>query len=86
MKAINKGDDNVVKRVNQGKASPEDLAKLVEYYQELPLNEAPKGEKKSWDDKTAALAKAAKAVKAGDADALAKVQGSCQLQGLSQRP
>jgi hypothetical protein len=72
MKAINKGDDNICKRVSQGKASKEDIDKLVEYYQELPLNSAPKGEQKSWEEKTAALVKAAKGVKAGDADALAK--------------
>lgn len=72
MKAINKGDDNICKRVSQGKASKEDIAKLVEYYEALPLNEAPKGETKSWEEKTAALVKAAKGVKAGDADALAK--------------
>lgn len=72
MKAINKGDDNVCKRVAQGKASTEDLAKLVEYYEDLPLNKAPKGEQKSWEEKTAALVKAAKAVKAGEPDAVAK--------------
>ena len=72
MKAINKGDDNVCKRVAQGKASKEDFAKLVEYYEDLPLNKAPKGEQKSWEEKTAALVKAAKAVKAGEPDAVAK--------------
>ncbi|MGE3313291.1 MAG: hypothetical protein AB7O66_25270 [Limisphaerales bacterium] len=72
MKAINKGEDNICKRVSQGKASKEDIAKMVEYYESLPLNKAPKGEQKSWEEKTAALVKAAKSVKAGDADGLAK--------------
>lgn len=72
MKAINKGDDNVCKRVASGKASKEDLAKLVEYYEQLPLNKPPKGDEKSWHEKTTALAKAAKAVKAGEPNAAAK--------------
>lgn len=72
MKAINKGDDNVCKRVAQGKASKEDVAKLVEYYQDLPLNKPPKGDQKSWDEKTAALVKAVQGVKAGAPDAAAK--------------
>lgn len=72
MKAINKGEDNVCKRVSQGKASKEDLAKLVEYYEALPHNKAPKGDQKAWEEKTAALVKAAKGVKEGHPEALAK--------------
>jgi hypothetical protein len=72
MKAINKGDDNVCKRVAQGKASKEDIAKLVEYYEDLPLNKPPKGDQKSWDEKTAALVKAVHALKDGAPDAAAK--------------
>lgn len=72
MKAINKGDDNICKRISQGKASKEDIAKMVEHYEALALNPAPKGDQKSWEEKTAALLKAAKAVKAGEADALAR--------------
>lgn len=72
MKAINKGDDNVCKRVAQGKASKEDITKLVEYYSDLPLNKPPKGDQKSWDEKTAALVKAVQGIKAGAPDAAAK--------------
>ncbi len=72
MKAINKGDDNIAKRVNSGTASKADIAKLVEHYESLPLNKAPKGEQKSWDEKTAALLKAARGIKAGEAGAQAK--------------
>ncbi len=80
MKAINKGEDNIAKRVSQGKASKEDIAKMVEHYESLPLNKAPKGEQKSWEEKTAALVKAAKAVKAGEPDALARFKeaGNCK--------
>lgn len=72
MKAINKGDDNICKRVLAGKASKEDIAKLVECYSELPHNKPPKGEQKSWDEKTAALVKAVNGIKTGAPDAVAK--------------
>lgn len=70
MKAINKGDDNIGKRAAKGQASPEDLAKMVEYYESLPLNDPPRGDKSSWEHKTAALLAAAKDLKAGKPNAL----------------
>jgi hypothetical protein len=72
MEAINKGDDNICKRVIAGKASKEDIAKLVECYSELPHNKPPKGDQKSWDEKTAALVKAVNGIKTGAPDAVAK--------------
>jgi hypothetical protein len=70
MEALHKGDDNVGKRILKGEGSKEDLAKLVEYYPSLPLNEPAKGDKASWEAKTTALLKAAKALHAGEAGAL----------------
>jgi cytochrome c553 len=65
MQAIHKGQDNVGKRAGQGVASKDDLAKLVEYYESLPLNEPPRGEMGSWKEKSANLVAASKALKAG---------------------
>jgi cytochrome c553 len=70
MKEIHKGEDNIGKRVAKGQASKEDIAKLVDYYAALPLNEPPRGEKESWMAKTAALVKASEEIKLGKAGAL----------------
>jgi hypothetical protein len=69
MQAIHKGQDNIGKRAGQGVASKDDLAKLVEYYESLPLNEPPRGEIGSWKEKTGKLVAASKALKAGGAGA-----------------
>jgi hypothetical protein len=70
MKAIHKGEDNIGKRVSKGEASQEDIAKMVEYYESLPLSEPPRGEPESWTVKTATLVKSARALKSGEAGAL----------------
>jgi hypothetical protein len=65
MKEIHKGEDNIGKRAVKGQASKEDIAKMVEYYASLPLNDPPRGDKASWLEKTAALVKASQELKAG---------------------
>src|SRR5688572_4113857 len=70
MKEVHKGDDNIGKRVTKGAASRDDIAKMVEYYESLPANEPPRGEKASWVAKTGKLLTAAKAVKTGAPGAL----------------
>jgi hypothetical protein len=70
MKTLHKGDDSVAKRVSDGHGTKEDFAKLVEYYESLPLCTPERGEKASWTDKSTALLKAAKALKAGEEGAL----------------
>jgi hypothetical protein len=70
MKAIHKGEDNIGKRAVKGVASKDDIAKLAEYYESLPLNEPPRGEIASWKEKTAALVKASRALKAGESGAV----------------
>jgi cytochrome c peroxidase len=70
MKALHKGDINVAKRVLKGQGTKADFAKLVEYYQSLPLNAPPRGDKASWDAKTVALLSAAKSLNAGDPNGL----------------
>ena len=66
MQAIHKGQDNIGKRAVQGVASKEDIAKLAEYYESLPLNDPPRGEFASWKEKTGKLVAASKALKAGN--------------------
>jgi hypothetical protein len=70
MKAIHKGEDNIGKRAVKGVASREDIARLAEYYESLPLNEPPRGELAGWKEKTAALVKASRALKSGQPGAV----------------
>jgi cytochrome c553 len=88
MKTIHKGDDNIGKRAVKGEASKDDIAKMVEYYESLPLNEPPKGDKASWEQKTAALLKAARDLKAGKSDAVAeyKQAANCKACHTEHKP
>jgi cytochrome c553 len=88
MKAIHKGEDNIGKRVVKGQASKEDIAKMVEYYESLPLNDPPRGERSSWDAKTTALVNAAHDLKAGKAGALAeyKEAANCKACHTAHKP
>jgi cytochrome c5 len=70
MKALHKGDVNVAKRVLKGQGTKADFAQMVNYYQSLPLNAPPRGDKASWDAKTVALFTAAKSLYAGDPNGL----------------
>ena len=70
MKAAHKGEDNLGKKVSKGQGTPDDFAKLVDYYASLPLNDPPRGDKAAWHEKTTALLDAAKALKAGKPGAL----------------
>lgn len=65
MKEVHKGEDNIGKRVANGTASKEDIAKMVAHYESLPLNEPPRGDKESWAAKTSKLVAASKAVQSG---------------------
>jgi hypothetical protein len=51
-----------------GQASADEKKQLVELFTALAANPAPKGDAKSWKDKTTALVDAAKKVAANDAD------------------
>ncbi|MFM1768610.1 MAG: hypothetical protein RJA22_1139 [Verrucomicrobiota bacterium] len=70
MEALHKGKTNVGKTVSSGMGTKEDFAKLVEYYESLPLSKPPKGDQASWDAKSKALLAAAKALKDGAPNAL----------------
>src|SRR3954465_15479841 len=88
MKAINKGDDNIGKRVPKGQAWKEDIAKVVEFYESLPLNDPPRGDKADWEHRTTALLKAAKDVQAGKANALQeyKEASNCKACHMQHKP
>ena len=88
MKAIHKGEDNIGKRAVKGAASKEDIARLAEYYESLPLNDPPRGEMASWKEKTGALVKASLALKAGEAGAvdLYKNAANCKACHTAHRP
>jgi hypothetical protein len=88
MKAIHKGDDNIGKRAIKGAASKDEIAKMVEYYESLPLNEPPRGELASWQEKTTALVKASRALKAGEAGAadLYKNAANCKACHSAHKP
>ena len=88
MKATNKGDASIGKRVAQGMGTPEDFAKLVEYYSALPHCTPEKGDKASWEAKSAALLKAAQGLKPGDAASLAayKKAANCKACHSAHKP
>lgn len=70
MKAINKGDDSIGKKVSKGEGTPADFKKMVEYYSSLPLNDPPQGDAAIWKKKATAVLVAAKALEAGKSGAL----------------
>jgi hypothetical protein len=70
MKAVHKGDDNIGKRVSKGVASKDDIDTMVKYYESLPLNDPPRGDKAEWNAKTKKLVAAAREVKTGAPGAL----------------
>ncbi|MGC9941455.1 MAG: hypothetical protein ABSE48_06440 [Verrucomicrobiota bacterium] len=80
MKAVFKGEDSVHKRIINGKASKDDLAKLVAYVSVLPQNDPPQGDPAGWQKKTTALLDAAKALQAGEGQALAQYTKAANCQ------
>lgn len=85
-----KGVHKVIAAASKGDPAWEDWAKLAKEYEELagdlPKNKCPKGDEKSWKDKSEAYAKSAKDLNAAagkkDKDAFlaafGKLNGSCK--------
>src|SRR5260370_5414600 len=67
-------DSGILPKVVSGKGSKDDKQTLVDLYTELGKNKPPKGEAKSWKDKTDTLVAAAKSVAADEKDSLAKLK------------
>ncbi len=72
MKQFHKGDDALCKKVVGGKASKEELKKIIEGYTAMTTEKPPKGDEKEWKDRTAKLLAAAKGIEAGKPEALAQ--------------
>jgi nitrate/TMAO reductase-like tetraheme cytochrome c subunit len=67
-----KGVDPVCKKAVDGKASPDELKKLVAAYKTLAAAKPPKGDDASWKDKTTKLLAAAQSLEKGETGAAAK--------------
>ena len=67
-----KGTDPTCKRAADGKATPEELKKLVIAYKSMAKTKAPKGDQASWKEKTATLLSAAEAMQKGAPDGIAR--------------
>ncbi len=67
-----KGVDPVCKKAADGKATPDELAKLVAGYKAMCSAKPPKGDEASWKEKTSKVLEAAMALQKGAADGAAK--------------
>jgi hypothetical protein len=67
-----KGVDPVCKKATDGKASKEELSKLVAGYKAMTTAKPPKGDEASWKEKTGKVYEAAMALQKGAADGAAK--------------
>lgn len=67
-----KGVDPVCKKAADGKASKDELAKLVAGYKAMCSAKPPKGDEASWKEKTGKLLEAAMALQKGAPDGAAK--------------
>jgi nitrate/TMAO reductase-like tetraheme cytochrome c subunit len=75
MKTLHKapqGVDATCKKASEGKASADELKKLVAGYKKMVAAKPPKGDDASWKEKTAKLLTAAEGLEKGGTDALAK--------------
>ncbi len=80
MKAAH-GRNGLLNKVKMGKASADEKAKLLEYYEAMPLNKPEKGDAASYKKLADAMVVAAKAVKSGDKDAVAKLNKATNCMG-----
>ena len=67
-----KGEDPICKKAIDGKASAEEMKKLVNGYKELAAAKPPKGDEASWKEKTGKLLATAEALQKNEAGAAAK--------------
>ena len=71
-----KGVDPICKKALDGKATPEELKKLIAGYKEMTLAKAPKGDAASWKEKTTKLYAAAQGLEKGGPEAAAKYKAA----------
>lgn len=71
-----KGTDPTCKKASEGKASADELKKLVAGYKLMAAAKPPKGDDASWKEKTTKLLAAAEALQKGEPDAAAKYKAA----------
>ena len=76
-----KGTDPVCKKALDGKASAEELKKLVAAYKSLTDTKPPKGDLAGWKAKTTKLYEAAQSLEKGEAGASAKYKAAVDCKG-----
>lgn len=76
-----KGTDPVCKKALDGKASPEELKKLIAGYKAMIAAKPPKGDEASWKEKTTKLCAAAQGLEKGGAEAQAKYKAAVDCKG-----
>jgi hypothetical protein len=74
-------DNGIFHKVVAGKATDEQKKTLLELYTELGKNKPPKGEAKSWKEKTTALVAAAKEVVDGKEDGVKDLKKAANCKG-----
>jgi cytochrome c553 len=76
MEKAHKGEPPLCKKGVDGKLTKDEATQLVEYYKALSANKPPKGDPKSWEDKTKALVSAAELAAKEDKDYSAKYKAA----------
>lgn len=76
-----KGTDPICKKALDGKATPEELKKLIAGYKMLTTAKPPKGDEASWKEKTTKLLGAAEGLEKGGAEAQAKYKAAVDCKG-----
>lgn len=71
-----KGVDPICKKASDGKATADELKKLVAAYKTLASAKPPRGDEGSWKEKTSKLVAAAESLQKGDSDGLAKYKNA----------
>ena len=69
-----KGTPKLVEKVIDGKATDEEIKKLLELVKQLPAEKPPRGEEADWKEKTDALLKAAELCDTKDPEGPAKLK------------
>ncbi|MSU40850.1 MAG: hypothetical protein EXS28_03940 [Pedosphaera sp.] len=75
------GTDPLCKRAAEGKATQEELAKLVEFYTAMMSDTPPRGDAASWKAKSTALLKATVALQKGEEGALPAFKAAVDCKG-----
>lgn len=76
-----KGEDPICKKAVDGKASVEEIKKLVAACKSLTTVKPPKGDETSWKEKTTKLLAAAEGLEKGGAEAQAKYKAAVDCKG-----